>query len=124
LADAAHAEEYLPLKIRRRDDVDISQSDGADARGSEVERDRTSQSARADAQHFGVEQLFLLLHADLRQNEVAFVAIDLIVGERVCHKFWAGNCRNTGMAGQETRALSYSGGVCFSSAKPIRQSSA
>ena len=81
LADAADAEQDLALEVGGRDDVDVRQADRPDARGGEVKRDRAAQSARADAQDLGVEELELPRHADFRQDEVALVAVDLIVIE-------------------------------------------
>ena len=52
-----------------------------DARGGEVQRGRRAEAAGAEQQHLGVEQLLLALDADLRQQEVARVALALLGGE-------------------------------------------
>jgi len=76
-ADGGHAEENLALEITGTDDVDVGQADGADAGGGEVEADGAAETTSADAQHFGVDELELAGHADLGEEEMAFVAVDL-----------------------------------------------
>src|SRR3954469_22612867 len=52
------------------------------ARAREVERRRRAEPSGAEQQHLRVEQLELALHADLRQQDVAAVAILLVGVER------------------------------------------
>ena len=68
LADVLDAEENLPLKVARADDIDIGQADGPDARRREVKADRAAQPARADAEDLGVQQLLLPFHADFGED--------------------------------------------------------
>ena len=81
-ADVADAEENLPLKIRRRDDIDIRQPDRPHPRRREVQRDRAAEPARADAQDLGVEELRLPRLTHLGQEKVAAVA-DLLLGREL-----------------------------------------
>ncbi len=78
-ADVGDAEENLPLEIAGADDIDVGQADGADAGGGEVEADRASQAARADAEDLCVQELKLPLHADFGQDQMALVTVDLLV---------------------------------------------
>jgi len=77
-AYAADAEEDLALEVGGGDDVDVSEADGADAGGGEVEADGATETACADAEDLGVEEFFLSFHADLGEDEMAFVAVDLL----------------------------------------------
>src|SRR5256885_770953 len=49
------------------------------AAGGEVGARGAAGPAGADAQHLRVEQFLLPLHADLRQDQVPLVAVDLLV---------------------------------------------
>ena len=53
----------------------------ADAGGGEIHRGRRAEPARADAQHLRGFQLALTLDADLRHDQVAAVALDLVAGQ-------------------------------------------
>ena len=81
-ADAVGRVNYLPLKIRHIDHVEIHQPERADPRRRQVQRRRRSERARAEQKHLGVEQLRLSLLADFGDNEMARVAGQLVGGER------------------------------------------
>ena len=78
LADVFDAEEDLALEVAGADDIDVGQADRADARRGQVQADRATQPAGADAEHLGVEQFLLPFDADFRQDQVALVAVDLL----------------------------------------------
>src|SRR6185295_7223773 len=61
--------------------VEVHQADGAHAGGGEVQRQRRAQPAGAHAEHLGRLEALLPLDADLRHDEVAAVAPDLLVVE-------------------------------------------
>src|SRR5208282_5063272 len=56
---------------------------GSHARRRQVEADGAAQAAHADAEDFGVEELFLSLDGDLRQQQMTLVTIDLFDAELV-----------------------------------------
>ena len=68
----------LALQVAQVDDVVVDDADRADAGRREVEGRRRAEPAGADQQHLGVEQLRLPLLADLGQQEVAAVAVELL----------------------------------------------
>ena len=80
-ADGADAKQNLPLQITRTDDINIGQTDGSNTCRCEILTDRATQTARADAEHLCIEQFFLPFNADLRKNQMPFVAIDLFVSK-------------------------------------------
>src|SRR5207249_883422 len=57
------------------------QADRPHAGGGEIKRNRAAEAAGADAQHFGIQQPDLTLHANFRQDQMAFVAVDLVIGQ-------------------------------------------
>ena len=71
----------LALEVGIIHHVKIHQPECADAGGGKVETDRRSQSACADAKHLGGLQALLPLEFNLRHDQVARVAGDLIVTE-------------------------------------------
>jgi hypothetical protein len=86
LADAVIGVEDLALEVRHVDDVEIDDSDRADAGRRQVEAGRRAQPARADEQDLRVEELRLALGPDLRDEEVAAVALLLVVGQDRRHR--------------------------------------
>ena len=82
VADAVGGVDDLALQVGEVDDVVVDDPERADARGGEVERGRRAEAARAEQQHLRVEQLLLALEADLRDEQVARVALALLGGER------------------------------------------
>ena len=64
----------LALEVGGVDDVVIDDADRANASGSKVERRRRAESAGADHQDLGTEQLELASLANLRDHQVAAVA--------------------------------------------------
>ncbi len=74
-------EQHLALQIGHLDDIGIDQPQMADASGGEVQRRWGAQAARPDDEHLGGLQRLLPGAADLAQDQVAGVALDLIGGK-------------------------------------------
>ena len=68
LADAVEVVEDLALEVRRVDDVHVDDADRADASGGEVEGGGGPETAGAEQEDLGVEQLQLPLDVDLGQH--------------------------------------------------------
>lgn len=73
--------DHLALQVRQADRVVVDHAQSADAGGGEVLQQRRAQAAGADHQHTGLAQLGLTDAADLRQDDVARVALKLGFGE-------------------------------------------
>ena len=73
----------LALQVGEVDLVVVDDAERADAGGGEVERGRRAEPAGAEQQHLRVEQLGLALEPDLRHEQVARVALALLVGQRL-----------------------------------------
>ena len=69
----------LPLQVGEVHLVVVAQGDPTDAAGREIQRHGRTQSAGADHQRMGREQLLLAVDADLRQKDVPAVAQQLLV---------------------------------------------
>ena len=80
-ADVRRAMQNLSLKVALVDGVEIDDAERADAGRGQVQRRRRSQAAGADAQHAPALDAPLPFHADLRQDEVTAVALDLGVAQ-------------------------------------------
>ena len=80
-ADLAVIEKELALEVRPVDPVIVDDRQPADAGGSEILDDRGSDSARADDCDVSGEELFLPLSANLFQDDVTGVAVELLVGQ-------------------------------------------
>ena len=76
-ADARRRVHDLALQVGGVDHVGVHQAERADAGGSEIERGRRAEPAGAEQQHPRLEQLLLTLLADLGQEDVPRVAIEL-----------------------------------------------
>ena len=72
---------HLALQIGEVNNIEIDNAERSDAGRSQIERQRRAQTAGADAQHLGLLQLELPLHADFGHDEVPRVAQDLVVAE-------------------------------------------
>ena len=81
-ADAVVRVRDLALEVREVDHVVVDDAERADARRRQVERGRRAEPAGAEQEHLRVEQLHLALEADLRDQQVARVALALLGGER------------------------------------------
>ena len=81
-ADVARLVEHLTLQVRHVDDVVIHEAEPAYAGSGEVERERAPEPAGSDQQHARLEELLLSLETELRQREVASVALELVRAER------------------------------------------
>ena len=79
--DVRRAVDNLPLQVAEVDDVEIDDADRADAGRGQIHRGRRAEAAGADAQHAAGLQPALPVHADLRHDQVAAVALDLVVRE-------------------------------------------
>src|SRR5439155_2827592 len=77
--DAVVRVENLTLQVREVDHVHVDEADRPHARGGEVEGRRRAETAGADAEHLGVEELRLARLAHFGKQEVAAVA-DLLLG--------------------------------------------
>ena len=71
----------LPLQVGVVHDVEVHDAERAHAGRAQVQRQRRTQAARADAQHSRRFQLELPFHADLGHDQVARVAQDLVVAQ-------------------------------------------
>ena len=81
LADPVGRVDDLALEVADVDDVEVDEADRADARGGEVERGRRTEAAGADEQRLRAEQPGLAGRADLRDQQVAAVALLLLGGQ-------------------------------------------
>ena len=79
--DVLRAVQDLPLQVRRVHDVEVDEAKRADARRREVERERRAETAGPHAQHARGLQLLLPVEADLRHDEMAGVALELLAAE-------------------------------------------
>ena len=86
LADPRGRVDDLALQVREIDAVEIDDAQGADTGGGEVHQHRRAEAPRADHQHLGVDQPRLPDAADLGQDDVARVALQLGFGE--IHSVW------------------------------------
>ena len=75
----------LALEVGEVDLVVVDDAQRAHPGRGQVERGRRAEPAGAQQQHLGVEQLELALEADLGHQQVARVALALLVGERARH---------------------------------------
>ncbi len=71
----------LPLQVGVVHDVEVHDAQRADAGRAQIQRQRRTQTARADAEHPRRFQLELPFHADLGHDQVARVAQNLVVAQ-------------------------------------------
>ncbi len=71
----------LALEVADIDDVEVDDPDRPDTRRGEVQRSRGTETAGADEQRLRAEQLRLAGRADLRDQQVAAVALLLLGGQ-------------------------------------------
>ena len=91
LADGGLRVDDLALQVGLVDDVEVDETDGPDAGGGEIEGERCSEAAGSNAENLCGFELLLAFHADLREDEVARVARDLLIrefGEIGFGEFW------------------------------------
>ena len=81
-ADALGVVDHLALQVGEVDHVVVDDPERAHASRREVQRGRRAESAGAEQEHLGVEQLPLALGADLGDQQVAGVAVALLGVER------------------------------------------
>jgi hypothetical protein len=68
----------LALQVAEVDDIEVDETDGPDPGGGEIEGGRAAEATRADKQRLAREQLRLTGRADLRDEQVATVALLLL----------------------------------------------
>ncbi len=81
-ADAGRVVQDLPLQVVHRDRITVQQSESPDAGGGEIQRCRRAESAQTDDQHRCRTQSLLAVETDVRQYDVARVALEFVRGER------------------------------------------
>ena len=74
---------HLALQIRHVDDVEVDESECADASGREIQRERRAEPARADEQDATALSFRLTVDADVGKDEMPAVSQHLFVGQRV-----------------------------------------
>ena len=84
-ADAGGAVDHLALEVGKLQRVVVHEADRADAGGGEVEGERRAKAAGAHHQHPRGAEPRLALGADLGEEDVAGVAVQLGVGEVEVH---------------------------------------
>ena len=82
LADPLGVVDHLALQVGQVDLVVVDDAERADAGRGEVQGGRRAEPAGADQQHLRLEQLLLALEPDLRDQQVARVALTLLGGQR------------------------------------------
>ena len=81
LADPVGRVDDLALEVRQVDDVEVDDADGPDAGRREVQRGRAAEPAGADEEDLRAEERRLAVRPDLGHEEVAAVALLLLVIE-------------------------------------------
>ena len=104
-ANGIGAMQDLALQVGQVDRVAIGQYQGANARrGQVIGRGRT-QAAGTDDQRAGIDDVVLALDADLRQQDVATVAQQLVVGHRYLSCLSSGGVSSWSPCGWCSQAL-------------------
>ena len=67
----------LTLEVGEVHHIGINDADASDACSSEIERDGRTQSAGPHNEYAGIHNLFLALHADIRQQDMSGIALYL-----------------------------------------------
>ena len=80
-ADVVGGVDDLPLQVAGIHHVEIDEPQRADAGRSQIERQRRTESAGADAEHARSLQLLLALHAHFGQDQVPRVAREIVGGQ-------------------------------------------
>ena len=75
----------LPLQIRKVNDIEIHEADGADTGCCQIHRRGCAEAARADDEHLAIEQLLLSLATNLLQDDVSRVTLELRIRE-IAHR--------------------------------------
>ena len=82
LADIGRLMNDLALQVREVDDVKVDEANRADARGCEIHRRRRTEAARTDDEDLAVKDFFLSLAADLLQEDMARITLNLLICQR------------------------------------------
>ncbi len=80
--DVDRGVEHLALQVGGVDDVVVDEAEPAHPGGGEVLGKRRTESARAEQQHRGFEHLALPFHPELREVQMASVAVELVGPQR------------------------------------------
>ncbi|BAU40204.1 hypothetical protein O77CONTIG1_00001 [Leptolyngbya sp. O-77] len=72
--------DHLPLQVGVIHHVKIHNADAANTRRRQIEQQRRTQPARADAEDAGRLQPFLPLYTDLRQDQVSRISFVVVFG--------------------------------------------
>ena len=78
LAEVGHAVDHLALQVGLVDHVEVDDAEGAHAGGGQVEQSGRAEPAGPDDQHLRVLEPLLPGHPDVRDDQVAAVAGDLL----------------------------------------------
>ncbi len=70
----------LPLQVGHIHDIGIDNAERAHPSGSQVVGGRRAQATRPHQQHLGIEQFALAFFANLTEQEMTAVALELLVG--------------------------------------------
>src|SRR4029077_829607 len=98
-ADVVRRKRDLPLEIGVIDDVEIDDAQAAHAGGAKVKSRGRAEPARADHKHLGLGQLELPLHANFGHDQMAAIALNLLL--RKC----APGFGNGGRAGDDRHVI-------------------
>ena len=79
--DVGVREQDLPLEVARVHAVEIDDAERADPGRGEIQGDRRAEPSRPDDEHLAVQELALPRPADVRQDDVPRVPLDLVFGE-------------------------------------------
>jgi len=68
------------VQVRHVDFIEVNETDASDTRRREVNRRRTAETTRSDDEHRGGAELVLAGFAELREGDLAGVAIHRVYG--------------------------------------------
>src|SRR5262245_10282289 len=74
----------LSLQVGKVDDVPVNQANRADTGCRQIEPRWRAKSSGSDQKYFGLAQLELAFSADVLQDDMAAVSLDLLFGQFHC----------------------------------------
>ena len=80
-ADRGRGVQDLPLQVGEIDDIAIDETNGADTGGSKIESGRRAEPPGADEQDLRLAQLQLALAADIAEDNLPAVSLNLLFSE-------------------------------------------
>jgi len=83
-SDVGRGMEDLPLQVGEIYDVAVNQANRADARRSQIQRNRGTQTSGADDQDLGPAQFLLTFSSHLIEDDLPAVSFDLFFGKIHC----------------------------------------